>query len=73
MTEQEAIDVLDGFHKAFRALNRMKAQQAVNTLLITRPSVSSGSSRAFEFSLAIAKIRSAFDELESKGIKFPSN
>jgi hypothetical protein len=51
----------------------MKAQQAVNTLLITRPSVSSGSSRAFEFSLAIVKIRSAFDEMESKGVKFPSN
>ncbi len=51
----------------------MKAQQAVNTLLITRPSVSGGSSRAFEFSLAIAKIRSAFDAMENKGIKFPSN
>jgi hypothetical protein len=70
MTKEEAIEVLDDFHKAFRALNPMTAQQAVNALLNSGPVMGSGFRIAGEFASGFSALRSAFDEMERKGIRF---
>ena len=68
MTEQEAIAVLGGFRKAFRALDPTRAQQAVNALLNPGPAMSSGFRRARDFSSALSTLRMVFDEMDRKGI-----
>jgi hypothetical protein len=68
MTQQEAINVLDGFRKAFRTLDAMKAQQAVNTLLNPGPVVTTGFIRAGEFSSALNTLRTIFGEMDRKGV-----
>jgi hypothetical protein len=72
MTQEEAIEVLDGFHKAFRALDPMKALHATNALLNPGPVMTTGALRAREFMSALNALRAAFDEMERKGIRFPS-
>lgn len=68
MTEQEAISVLDGFRKAFRALDVTKARQAVSALLNPGPVVTTGMMRAQEFSSALNTLKMVFDELDRKGV-----
>jgi hypothetical protein len=73
MTEQEAINVLDGFRKAFRALDRTKAMRAFNALLITGKVVTTADNLAREFGSALATLRTVFDAMDNKGFRFPSN
>lgn len=73
MTKQEAIHVLDGFRKAFRALDQVKAMQAFNTLMNADGIVTTNFNVAGDFSHALATLRSVFDAMERKGIGFPSN
>jgi hypothetical protein len=72
MTQQGAIEVLAEFRKAFRALNPVTAQQAVNALLNSGPVMGSGFRIAGEFASAMSALRSAFDAMDRKGIQFPS-
>ena len=73
MTDQEAIVVLDGFRKAFNGLDPTKTMQAVNALLNAGPVVTTGALRAREFSSALSTLRTVFDQMDRKGIRFPSN
>ena len=73
MTEQEAIDVLDAFRKAFKALDRGKAVQAFNALLNNTPVMTTAFNLAGEFGSALATIATVFDRMDNKGIRFPSN
>jgi hypothetical protein len=73
MTEQEAIGVLAEFRKAFNALDQMKTMRAVNALLNPGPVVTTGALRAREFASALATLKTAFDEMDRKGIRFPSS
>ena len=70
MTEQEATEVLDEFHKAFRALNQVKAMQAYNALMNNTGVVTTAFNLGGEFSRALAALRSVFDAMEKKGIRF---
>jgi hypothetical protein len=72
MTQQEAIEVLADFHEAFRALNPTKALHATNALLNPGPVMTTGALRARDFMSALNALRTAFDEMEGKGIQFPS-
>ena len=73
ITEQEAIDVLHGFRKAFKALDQTKTMQAVNALLNPGSVMTTGALRAKEFASALAALRATFDEIDRKGIRFPSS
>lgn len=73
MTKQEAIDVLNGFRKAFRTLDQMKAMQAFNALMNADGRVTTNFNLAGDFSHALATLKSVFDAMERKGIGFPSN
>jgi len=73
MTEQEAINILDGFRKAFRALNQTEAMRAFNTLMNSGGAVTTAFNLCVYFSHALASLRSVFDAIENKGIRFPSN
>lgn len=67
MTQQEAINILEGFRKAFRTLDAVKAQQAVNALLNPGPVVTTGMILARDFSTALNTLRTVFDEIDRKG------
>jgi hypothetical protein len=73
MTEQEAINVLGGLRKAFRALDQSKAMQAFNALMNTGGVVTTAFNLGGDFSGALATLRSVFDAMDNKGIRFPSN
>jgi hypothetical protein len=73
MTEQEAINVLAGFRKAFRALNPTEAVQAFNALMNTGAVVTTAFNLASDFGSALATLKSVFDRMDDKGIRFPSN
>lgn len=73
MTEQEAVDILSGFRKAFRALNQMEAMQAFNTLMNTSGVVTTNFNLAGDFASALATLKTVFDKMDNKGIRFPSN
>jgi hypothetical protein len=71
MTEQEAINVLSGFRKAFRALDQAKAMQAFNALMNTGGAVTSAFNLGLEFSGTLANLRNVFDAMDNEGIRFP--
>jgi hypothetical protein len=73
MTEQEAINVLDGFRKAFRALNPIEAMGAYNALMNSGGTMTTAFNLGRDFSHALATLKSVFDTMENKGIRFPSN
>jgi len=73
MTTQEAMDTLAGFRKAFRALDPTRAMQAINALLNPGPVVTTGFMQAREFASALSTLKTAFDAMDDKGIRFPSN
>lgn len=73
MTEQEAINVLDGFRKAFTALDRTKAMQAFNALMMTSKVVTSAHNLARDFGSALVTLKTVFDAMDKKGVRFPSN
>ena len=71
MTEQEAIDVLAGFRKAFRALNSMQAVQAFNALMNSDGVVTTNFILAGDLASALATLKTVFDRMDDKGIRFP--
>jgi hypothetical protein len=73
MTKQEAVNVLDGFQKAFRTLGPMEAMQAFNALMNSDRVATSAFGLGLDFSHALATLRTVFDAIEKKGIRFPSN
>jgi hypothetical protein len=73
MTKPEAINALDGFRKAFRKLDPMKAMQAFNELMNADGVVTTSFNLAGDFSHALATLRNVFGAMESGGIRFPSN
>lgn len=73
MTKQEAINVLDGFHKAFRTLDTPKAVRAFNALMNADGIVTTAFNLGGEFSSALGTLRAVFDAMDRKGIQFPSD
>ena len=73
MTKQEAIDTLDKLQSAFRALDQAKAMQAFNALMTTPGVVTTAFNLGVEFGSALGTLRRVFDEMQRKGIQFPSN
>jgi hypothetical protein len=73
MTDEEAINALDGFRKAFKTLGPTRAIQAYNTLMTNTRAMTTAFNLGSEFSRALTVIRSVFDAMENKGIRFPSN
>lgn len=73
MTEKEAVGVLDGLRKASRALDPTRAMQAFNALANSGRVMTSASNLGVDFSRALTALRTVFDAMENKGIRFPSN
>jgi hypothetical protein len=73
MTKQEARNILDGLQKAFRALDRTKAQQAFNALMDSGGVVTTAFNLAVEFGAALETLKRVFDAIEKNGVRFPSN
>jgi len=73
MTEQEAINALDGLQKAFRALDQAKAMQAFNVLMKSDRVVTTAFNLGIEFGSALTTLKRVFDAIENKGIHFPQN
>jgi hypothetical protein len=73
MTKQEAINALDGFQKAFRALNQTKARQAFNVLMDSGGVVTTAFNLGMEFGSALTTLKTVFDAIENRGIHFPPN
>jgi hypothetical protein len=73
MTKQEAVDALDGFHKAFRALDQTKARQAFNVLMDSGSVVTTAFNLGMEFGSAMTTLKTVFDAIEKKGNHFPPN
>jgi hypothetical protein len=72
MTQQEAINVLDEFRKAFGALDRTRAMQAFNTLM-TGKAMTNADNLAWQFQSALNVLKTIFDSMDNKGIPFPLN
>jgi hypothetical protein len=73
MTKEEAINVLDGLQRAFKALDRAKAVQAFNTLVNTSGVVTTDFQLAGDFGGALNVLGRVFDAIDRKGIDFSSN
>jgi hypothetical protein len=73
MTRQEAINILDGFRRAFRELDRVKAFSAVNALVNTGTVVTRDSLLASKFSSALSDLARTFDAMDKRGVIFPSS
>lgn len=73
MTEQEAIDALDGLRKAFRMLDQTKAMQAFNVLMNSDRVVTTAFNLGIEFGSALTSLKRVFEAIENKGIYFPQN
>jgi len=73
MTKEEAINVLDGFRKALMALDPMKGRQAFDALINDTRAFSTATQRAADAGNALQTLRRAFEEIDRKGIGFPSN
>jgi len=73
MTEQEAINALDGLQKAFRMLDQTKAMQAFNVLMNSDRVVTTAFNLGIEFGSALTTLKRVFDAIENKGIYFPQN
>jgi hypothetical protein len=71
MPEQQAVETLAGLHNAIRALKQMPAVGAASRLLNPERKSTTGSLGARRFNISLMNIRSTFDEMDRKGIKFP--
>jgi hypothetical protein len=73
MTKQEAIDVLYEFRKAFMALGPIKGRQAFDALINDARVMTTAMQRAADAGDALQTLRRAFEEIDGKGIRFPSD
>jgi hypothetical protein len=73
VTKQEAMNVLAEFRKAFMALDPTKGRQAFGALINDTLAMTTAMQRAAEAGNALQTLRRAFEEIDRKGIRFPSN
>jgi hypothetical protein len=73
MTKEEAINTLDRLQKAILVLDANKAREAFNALINDTRVVTTAMQRVFEAVNAVQTLRRAFEEIDGKGIQFPSN
>jgi hypothetical protein len=73
MTKEEAINTLERLQKAVLVLDANKARQAFDTLINDTRIMTTAMQRVVEAGNAVQTLRRAFQEIDGKGIQFPSN
>jgi glycerol-3-phosphate dehydrogenase len=73
VTKVDAIHVLEEFRKALMALDPLKGRQAFDALINDARVVTTAMRRAAEAGAALQTLRRAFEEIDGKGIRFPSD
>jgi hypothetical protein len=73
ITKQEAINVVDEFRKALMALDSTTGTQAFDALINDTRVMTTAAQRAADAGNALQTLGRAFQEIDGKCIRFPSN